>query len=80
MTVLSTTSNCASGKGSDCACAISNATSIPARVALRLALATISGDASMPLTTADAPTRRLAAMASVPVPHPMSSTDSPGWR
>jgi hypothetical protein len=32
----------------------------------------------MPHTSADAPTLRFAAMASVPVPHPMSSTDSPG--
>jgi len=48
MTVLSTTSNRESGNGSDCAGAISNATSTPARVALRCALAIISGDASIP--------------------------------
>jgi len=78
--VLSITSNCASGKGSASTTAFLNDTSIPALRALRTAREIISGDASTPKTLPSAPTRCLATIASVPVPHPMLSTDAPTAR
>src|SRR5262249_49917144 len=80
ISVLSITSNCASGKGSASTTAFLNDTSIPALRALRTAGEIISGDASTPKTLPSAPTRCLATIASVPVPHPMLSTDAPTAR
>src|SRR5262245_43999785 len=60
--------------------AVLKETSAPALTAFEVARAIIAGDASMPKTRPLAPTWRLATIASVPVPHPMSRTDSPGMR
>jgi hypothetical protein len=56
---------------------ILKATSTAAFLAFFAARAIISGEASMPYTVPVGPTRRLAAIARVPVPQPTSRTDSP---
>lgn len=78
MSVLSTASNRASGNGNASTTAWVNDTSTPADAAFDAARAIMFGDASTPKTSPVGPMCRFAAIASVPVPHPTSSTDSPG--
>ena len=76
--MLKATSNRASGTDSDSARPFSKAASTLAFLAFLIARAIIAGEGSIPTTEPVGPTCRLAAIASVPVPHPTSSTDSPG--
>jgi hypothetical protein len=80
ISVLKTTSNCASANGRVSATAFLKDTAASAFRAFEPARAIISGEGSIPDTFPVEPTRCLAAIARLPVPHPTSSTDSPGSR